>query len=788
MPIPELRVHGVSGTPPRDMLYTDPVESIAGRGHPVQSQRHVKVHRQSTVRDFGVNRQVRAFHWGGLTSGSWLTALWVFLLPFSMANIAGWTTRHRSRNSNTTVRLFGLVLTAVFLNMVLTVSIDFYWQWAEIPNRLVAAVVFLALGWLWWGLVSWASTRSHFSNVDGATRRRYLWWLDPETMIPEGGPQGDEAWKDPTDRPIVDRELWQVHPILHRLRRIHFGFGYLVLALAAATGSDTGWEIPNWSHFDIPTAAVSVLMLLPFLALSMTGREGVTPLWARHLTAWLPAVGALALVGASALVAFAGVETAESGHWAHLRDTSVVILALAIVALAAVAITSGAISATALTLGTFFGVVMGAGAATAIDRYVGEDATKITGLDWLAISTLVWLLVVTAVAIFVVGRRLDNADPDLWRALHDTTGSLGSLFIWIPTTGLIAAVFTLGARCASSKDAGNLIQACFQSGRLGSPPPWAQWAGVFAVGLVWLALVYLLVRSKKNYPAVLLALVVPAAVVIWRGRLIPGTDFALSLDNVVVVARLVAIVIPAGFFFGRVVAGLRGGTESRRGIGVIWDVVMFWPRWFHPLAPPAYGPHAVKRLRDEVSRRLVPDDGINTRPLILAAHSQGAILATVAIATMAEAHLQGNRFVLDKSHALERLGLLTYGCPLVHLYDNYFPSARFEELAECIATQLGAGAKPPPRGRWANLVRPTDPIGGPVLDGIDLFIDDPVNQRLPFDKKADDSVSSTFQRWWWNKIRRKAGPLPPKPIYRGHSNYEPTREFLDQRDRISSLL
>lgn len=785
MAIPELRVHGVSGTPPRDMLYTDPVESVAGHSYPIESQRHVKVFRQTTPADFAVHRQTRAFHWGGLTSGSWLTALWVLMLPFSMANLAGWTARRRSRASIAWVRLFGLVLTAVFLNMALTVVVDFSWQWSgnegwsDGLRRWAIAGVFLTLGWAWWGLISWASTRSHFMATDGRTRRRYLWSLRPADMIPEQGPQGDAAWLDPADAPVTDTKLWQIHPILHRLRRIHFGFGYLILAFAAAAASNTGWEIPGWAYFDVPTAVMFVLLVLPIVALVRTGRPGVAPAWLRRLTAALPGLGALSLVAASVLVGSMGVDETASGHWPHLRDTSVAILATAIAVLLAVALTAGRISATALTVGTFFGVVMGAGAAFPLDRILGENTQRITGLDWLAISTLVWLLVVTAVTLFAVARRLDRNTSDLWRAVHESTGSLSGVFAWVPATGLIAAVATFAARCASVEGP-SFVEACFQTGSLASPPAWVRGAAILTAALVWVAAVHLLVRWGKGGLALLAVLIVPALAFLLRDRIIPGTEVELSLEGVVTAARVVAIALPASLLLTRLIGGLRGNSESRRGFSVIWDVVMFWPRWFHPLAPPAYGPHAVQRLRDEIRRRLVEVDGSNTRPLVLAAHSQGTILSTVAVATLAGARSDGDGFELTSPQRLDRLGLLTYGCPLVHLYDKYFPSAKFADLAESLSAHLG--------GRWANLHRPTDPIGGPVLKSIDVYIEDPVSRRLPCDKRVEESVWSTFRQWWWNAILRKSGPLPPKPTYRGHSHYEPTEEFIAERRRISPLL
>ena len=39
------------------------------------------------------------------------------------------------------------------------------------------------------------------------------------------------------------------------------------------------------------------------------------------------------------------------------------------------------------------------------------------------------------------------------------------------------------------------------------------------------------------------------------------------------------------------------GLDSRRHIGVVWDVGTFWPRAYHPLAPPSYTERAVPELQ-----------------------------------------------------------------------------------------------------------------------------------------------------------------------------------------------
>src|SRR5680860_985946 len=84
----ELRIHGVSGTPPEAMLQHPHARLVAGDSRAVFHRRWFPAHDDLDV----PHRSHReAFSWGGLTSGGASRALWLLLLPFALVNVASWT-------------------------------------------------------------------------------------------------------------------------------------------------------------------------------------------------------------------------------------------------------------------------------------------------------------------------------------------------------------------------------------------------------------------------------------------------------------------------------------------------------------------------------------------------------------------------------------------------------------------------------------------------------------------------------------------------------------------------
>jgi hypothetical protein len=181
--------------------------------------------------------------------------------------------------------------------------------------------------------------------------------------------------------------------------------------------------------------------------------------------------------------------------------------------------------------------------------------------------------------------------------------------------------------------------------------------------------------------------------------------------------------------------------QARRVVGIIWDVGTFWPRAAHPLAPPCYAERAVPDLIcriDYLARPGEASDGV-----IVAAHSQGTVLAAAALLQLPADSVSG-------------VSLLTFGSPLARLYGRYFPAYFGPDQLDFLRAVLNPGG-------WRNLYRPTDPIGGWVLEKNGV-----VDRPLPHDPRFFD---------------KQPGQPVLDPI-RGHSDYQSDDAYAEEMRRL----
>ena len=276
----ELRVHGVSGTPPEAMLYLGAVTYD-------QSKEHARVFRERTPDDYDVG----AYHWGSLTSGNWKTAYWVLLTPFLLANVAGWMGRNSSPWFRFAVRLAGAGLTALFVVELLIVAIDIPLEWADDTGHPVGVVQLLvvAVFLVFLLVILILSTQSHFSHLGWVERFRLTFFPTLQAMLPgkyrEPNVAPDEQWTDPGESVLTDGRNWDVHASLHRLRRIHLALGMLMIAITVSVGREQTTQIV--------VAGVGIAVMIGLLWWTSSRPKDAALQW---ITALAPA-GALLVLG-----------------------------------------------------------------------------------------------------------------------------------------------------------------------------------------------------------------------------------------------------------------------------------------------------------------------------------------------------------------------------------------------------------------------------------------------------------------------------------------------------------
>ena len=189
----------------------------------------------------------------------------------------------------------------------------------------------------------------------------------------------------------------------------------------------------------------------------------------------------------------------------------------------------------------------------------------------------------------------------------------------------------------------------------------------------------------------------------------------------------------------------KGRKGARTFASTLWDVFTFWPRRFSPLAVRPYSERAVPELQGRILHHT--KNKKEPCPLVLAVHSQGSVLAFAALSPLS-------------SEQLQRVALVTYGCPVSSIYAMFFPAYFGPEEVVALRDKLPrlAGGLP----GWRNFYRRTDPIGGPVFADTDTPEYD-AEVPDPFRGPAADLADSTPPR------ERDAAPWLRVS---GHSYYE----------------
>ncbi|GAA4542878.1 hypothetical protein [Pseudonocardia xishanensis] len=770
----ELRVHGVAGASPESMLQQTAVEDEPGAEHdcgcPADRDAHPRA--EPGADEITVWRaprrdpRLRAWSWGSLTSGKWYQAFYLLLLPFMIANLAGWMVAGpagrglRLRWATLLVRIVGVLVTVVFVVSVQIVLSDLVaWQW--LYQRRIVSVGLAGLGTVltalaFFGLVVLTRIRPKPEAMAprpgpsrGPVARAWAWWLalgkqwDRPRDAVGIGTLGDRQWT-----------LWNSGALNMALRRLHLAAGLAVTALLAAlpTGGTAAPGLRTATLGLAVAALAAVLALFCWIGLrrgadappdrgSDSGDGGLR--WAFLLIRWVVASLAVAAVALAALLPIWWSEPVVRG-WASLpllRGSAVWVAVVILAAVVLLTVVNGggrraANPAAVLLLAASIGAGFGSGLisrAAGLVAGVGGFAPQVDlFVDWLAvaITTSIALVALAATVRWLVA-VVSPADtgavvPALTRRASWLTAVVGA----------VGAVFTIVS----------VVQV-----RAGIPvsalPRWFALGVVLllAVPIVLVASVVAVRRGPGVGAVVVLGIAAVTALVVWavltgHSLRIAGIDVPPGTFRDLCLA--VAVVLPTAAILGRIVAGLRD-RSVRRGVGVLWDVGTFWPRWFHPLAPPTYSDRAVPQLEAQLRAELAARGGV-----LLAPHSQGTVIANAAL------------LLDDRVHDLAGVALLSYGSPWGRLYAEFFPTQVDGAVTAEIERRLD--------GRWINLWRPSDPIGGeieglpgdtriaePCRQGHSDYWEEPAYCRATRDLRGRlDGADSTF------RALSAGGPVP----------------------------
>jgi hypothetical protein len=723
----ELRVHGVSGTPPEELLDRPLVDLVAGDATAGFYRAHLEAERNDDVPLGSSEPTVRGpllegYVWGGLTSGAPSRAFWLLLLPFTLGNVAprlrpaGCGPR-RVRVVWFVSRLLCLALTLVLVAAFVGIGVDLVgWQCSSAVGRCGHATP----GWLFDPIMRMGTGRRMLvGSLLPILGLAALWFLSERTIARyESVPSGARGPAEPDD--VVEPKLgsvwmWDNVAPVRRMRGLHLQVGFA--ATLAMTGAATHGA---WQWIDgLLAIAVLIYAVKALWSTTFTGRGTASRWHEAGYAIW----GALIVAAAGTAWWLqrcddlperqlrCGSGSCRTVGLPHFGETIVWLLLAQLVIVGALA-------------------VLVAGRSASKAEAMGEPGPK-TGLFGMGAAVIAMLSVFLA-SVFTAGAYIFAA---AWLGTGSLHPSLHAVTQVTETFGVPEAIADAGLAYSISVIA---LLVCL----LGY--------GV-RVGLAWRGISthsWLIVPGSytKDYPSeptdpkksgrtksVLHDLFIGRIVDTAAGFLglitAIGALLTLGFGAILALEHVFGVDSPANWlldrhstghpaFFSRV--GLQGKgaylvvltlvllvglgaaafrvKATRRSVGILWDLASFWPRTAHPLAPPCYAERTVPELMNRMRFHTSAGRGV-----VLAGHSQGTVISAATIMQLGAA----DQAVLD------RTSLVTVGTVLRRLYGRYFPAYYGPATLRRVGENVQRDGVP----RWWNLWRYTDYLGGPILAG-----------------------------------------------------------------------
>ncbi len=204
-----------------------------------------------------------------------------------------------------------------------------------------------------------------------------------------------------------------------------------------------------------------------------------------------------------------------------------------------------------------------------------------------------------------------------------------------------------------------------------------------------------------------------AALYQFRFGRIPGLEWTVRLGELIAIGG-------TGLLLVFLIRNARKPNE-RRIVGIIWDVLTFWPRRYHPFGVRPYSERAVPELQTRIQRLV----GHDRRRVILSTHSQGTVIGYAALVQLPD-------------DVLREIAFVTYGSPLRQLYEMAFPAffsrAAYDDLRRRL---FDDGAEP--SASWRSFYRLTDYIGKTVFGEptLEAVVPDPAEEPAVGDTRLD---------------------------------------------------
>jgi hypothetical protein len=756
--VTELRVHGVGGSPPDAILGDLAPERVMGDATAgfYRSSDH-RASDEDRKAGLDVDRHVEVFSWGGLTSSSKIRVLWLALLPFLFANLAGWMCPPRTRQSAWRFRLhrlaaglcaLALTANAALIAMMISADVNAY--------QTVRAGVASNQWWLTplrWGFIAGHPARQVAFGVlvvvlfvlalVGLAMRSWRYeTVRPPYRVEDGQkPKPRKAAADMLAGGLADEEFWDGGGTVRLITWLHVAVvgGFLAIALGVtvrglAVGSPHAGAL-GWAGIALGAATIALAVgyvCLDALDTPAMSKPGDGPTMGTFAEKLRGAVVYLLVPSIAGLIC--------SGWFACLQPGKPSVRAADLPGMAGVA------EWTALGITAAVGIAL-----LSMLFGLGDSKGTLAGGSW-----VILMLGFGSLNIFLLGAEIWVAHlvgPVTSSAAEALSAKPGQIYLPNAITAgmpLLVWAVVLAFGVFGVAEAIRWLRAVSLPDEM--TEEYRQQAEAFETSLsekldVWylsgdkgwqrkIARVQFLARAPHDAVWLLWLIVIGQlvmAISVWRLHLQPPP----LVRNVGVTVVGLALPALAAFLYAA-----WSNPAKRRTIGVLWDVGTFWPRSYHPLSPPCYTERAVPDLQ----RRMwwLHDNGGR---VMLTSHSQGTVLATAAL-------VQPGCRPADDHPAL-----ITFGSPLMKLYGWGFPAY----FGPGLLGPLVPG-RPGRLADWHNFHYPTDPIGGPTVgEPTDIGFLDPAECYYVYGQ-ASPSAQGHSGYWAdprvWAVINSVAAALP----------------------------